>query len=73
MDVRKSNKKIIVRRLELVEGLSDEEINKMEKQLIEWGIHLDSKFQGEDNYFIVGFENEMDLLAFELAYGKISS
>ena len=72
MGVRKSNKKIIVRKLELVEGLSDEKINKIEKQLITWGIHLDSKFQGEDNYFIVGFEDEMDLLAFELAYDTIS-
>ena len=72
MNVRKSNKKIIVRKLGLVEGLSDEKINKMEKQLIKWGIHLDSKFQGEDNYFIVGFEDEMDLLAFELAYDTIS-
>ena len=73
MSVRKSNKKIIVRKLGLVEGLSDEKINKMEKQLIAWGIHLDSKFQGEDNYFIVGFKDEMDLLAFELAHGIISS
>ena len=72
MDAMKSNKKIIVRRLGLVEGLSDEKINKMEKQLIAWGIHLDSKFQGEDNYFIVGFEDEMDLLAFELAHDTIS-
>ena len=71
MNVRKSNKKIIVRKLGLVEGLSDEKINKMEKQLIEWNIHLDSKFQGEDNYFIVGFEDEMDLLAFELVYETI--
>ena len=73
MNAKKSNKKIIVRELGLVEGLSDEKINKIEKQLIEWGIHLDSKFKGEDNYFIIGFEDEMDLLAFELAYGKISS
>ena len=77
MDVRKSNKKMITRgptfKLELEDDLSDEQINKMEKQLIEWGIHLDSKFQGEDNYFIVGFEDEMDLLAFELAHGIISS
>ena len=71
MNAKKSNKKIIVRRLELVEGLSDEEINKMEKQLIKWGIHLDSKFQGEDNYFIIGFKGEMDLLAFELVHGRI--
>ena len=73
MDVRNSDKKMITRKLELEDDLSDEQINKMEKQLIEWGIHLDSKFQGEDNYFIVGFEDEMDLLAFELAYGIISS
>ena len=72
MDAKKSNKKIIVRRLELVEGLSDEKINKIEKQLIAWDIHLDSKFQGEDNYFIVGFEDEMDLLAFELVHDTIS-
>ena len=72
MGVRKSNKKIIVRKLELVAGLSDEKINKIEKQLITWGIHLDSKFQGEDNYFIVGFEDEMDLLAFELVHDTIS-
>ena len=77
MDVRKSNKKMITRgptfKLELEDDLSDEQINKMEKQLIEWGIHLDSKFQGEDNYFIVGFEDEMDLLAFELVHGTIKS
>ena len=72
MGAMKSNKKIIVRRLELVAGLSDEKINKIEKQLITWGIHLDSKFQGEDNYFIVGFKDEMDLLAFELANGTIT-
>ena len=71
MGVRKSNKKIIVRKLGLVAGLSNEKINKIEKQLITWGIHLDSKFQGEDNYFIVGFEDEMDLLAFELVYETI--
>ena len=68
MDARESNKKMFTRRLELVEDLSDEQINKMEKQLIDWGIHLASKFQGEDNYFIVGFEDEMDLLAFGLVY-----
>ena len=68
MDVMKSDKKMITRKLEVVEGLSDKQINKMEKQLIAWGIHLDSKFQGEDNYFIVGFEDEMDLLAFELCH-----
>ena len=73
MNAKKSNKKIIVRKLEVVEGLSDEKINKMEKQLIAWDIHLDSKFQGEDNYFIIGFEDEMDLLAFELVHGRISS
>ena len=66
MDAMKNNKKMITRKLGLVEGLSDEKINKMEKQLIEWGIHLASKFQGEDNYFIVGFEDEADLLAFEV-------
>ena len=70
MDVMKSDKKMITRKLGLAEGLSDEKINKIEKQLIEWGIHLDSKFQGEDNYFIVGFEDEMDLLAFELVHGR---
>ena len=59
---------MITRKLELKEGLSGEQINELEKQLIEWEIHLASKFQGEDNHFIVGFENEADLLAFELCY-----
>ena len=56
-----------------MDGLSDEEINKMEKQLITWGIHLDIKFKVEDNYFIVGFEDEMDLLAFKLVHGGYKS
>ena len=68
MDVMKSDKKMITRKLGLAEGLSDEQINKMEKQLITWGIHLASRFQGGDNHFIVGFEDEMDLLAFELCH-----
>ena len=72
MGAKKRDRKMITRKLVLKDNLSDEQINKMEKQLITWGIHLDSKFQGEDNYFIVGFEDEMDLLAFELAYDTIS-
>ena len=71
MDVRNSDKKMITRKLELEDDLSDKQINKMEKQLIAWGIHLASKFQGEDNYFIVGFKGPMDLLAFELVHGTI--
>ena len=59
---------MITRKLELKDNLSDEQINKMEKQLITWGIHLASRFQGGDNHFIVGFEDEMDLLAFELCH-----
>ena len=64
---------MITRKLELKEGLSDGKIDEFEKQLIEWGIHLASKFQGEDNHFIVGFENEADLLAFELRYAVYKS
>ena len=57
----------ITRKLVVKENVPDDEIRKMEQQLIDWGIHLASRFDGDDNYFVVGFENELDLLAFHLA------
>ena len=57
----------ITRKLVVKENVPDDEIRKMEQQLIDWGIHLASRFDGDDNYFVVGFENELDLLAFQLA------
>lgn len=58
----------IVRKLEVREEATEEEIKEMENQLIEWGIHLASRFQDDDNYFVVEFENEIDLMAFETAH-----
>ena len=57
----------ITRKLEIKQDISEEEINKMEKKLIDMGIHLASRFNGDDNYFVVGFENKIDLLAFQFA------
>lgn len=59
---------MITKKLEIKEDVPDSEIKQMEQQLIDWGIHLDSRFNGDDNYFVVGFEDKDDLLAFKLTF-----
>lgn len=45
----------------------------MEEFLIDKEIHLASCFNGDNNYFVVGFEDEIDLLAFETAWRYYNS
>lgn len=58
---------MITRKLEIKDNVTEEEIQEMERKLIELDIHLASCFEGDSNYFVVGFENDVDLLAFEWA------
>ena len=71
INISKLTKKPITKKLIVEDNLSNKEINEMEQKLIDWGIHLTSRFQDKDNYFVVRFENGIDLFAFVIMYSGV--
>lgn len=64
---KNSENTLIKRKMELIDGVSEEEREEMKEILKGMGIYIRSEFEGDDNYFVVGFENEVDLYLFELS------
>lgn len=60
---------MITRKIVLEEDTPESEIEQMEQFLIDRDVHLDSRFNGDDNYFVVEFEDEIDMFAFQVATG----
>jgi len=67
VDTDKSyDENLITRKLVIEEDKSDRLIDLKEKHLDALGLHLDTKFEGDDSHFIIGFESELQLELFEM-------